>query len=120
MNLTASHWVEYLALDRAYVQSVLFTTHAFFDCMRGARLGIATMRHLSNSLTLLRENLLRHDLATSDPTIAVVLSLAMAADVLGDVETAGKHVEGMFQLVKLRGGITALKDNKQLQAKVCR
>lgn len=40
--------------------------------------------------------------------MAVVTSLAMAAVLFGELETAGKHMDGLARMVDLRGGFKAL------------
>lgn len=42
--------------------------------------------------------------ALATPTMAVVASLATAAVFAGDLETAAKHVEGLWRIIDLRGG----------------
>lgn len=41
-------------------------------------------------------------------TMAVVTSLAVAAIVAGDPETAGKHMDGLRKILDLRGGVKSL------------
>ncbi|KXX77080.1 hypothetical protein MMYC01_206332 [Madurella mycetomatis] len=113
-------WVEYLAYDRAYVHSVLFAAQGFFDYVREARFGNVTMRHLTSALNMLRQNLLSKDLATSDSTISTVLTLTLMADILGDTDAARQHIQGLYQMVSLRGGIRSLGYNSELQSKVLR
>lgn len=113
-------WVEYLAYDRAYVHSVLTATQGFFDYIREARFSDRTMHYLNTSLSLLRHNLIRDDLATSDSTISTVLSLALMADLLEDAQAARQHIQGLYQIISLRGGIRSLRYNTELQSKVLR
>jgi hypothetical protein len=44
--------------------------------------------------------------------------MAMMTGQLGDPGAARKHVNGLYHLVTLRGGIHRLKQNNQLQIKV--
>jgi hypothetical protein len=113
-------WVEYLAYDQSYVHSVLFATQAFFDYVQTGRFGDKTLRHLNKTLSTLRQRLLHDELATSDSTISIVLTLAMMADILDDAEATKNHIQGLHKLVTLRGGILGLSDNNELQSKVLR
>ncbi|KAK0741795.1 hypothetical protein B0T21DRAFT_345677 [Apiosordaria backusii] len=113
-------WVEYLSYDQAYLHSVLFSTHAFFDWSRSAKIGDVTMHHLNTCIVSLQQNLLNACLAVSDSTITTVTTLAMMADLFGDYEDERKHIEGLFKIVEVRGGIRALQYNPQLQSKVLR
>ena len=55
------------------------------------------LRHLQTSLDDERE-------AIKLSTMAVVASLAMVTVIVGDFETAGKHMDGLQKMVELRGG----------------
>ncbi|KAK3904890.1 hypothetical protein C8A05DRAFT_42094 [Staphylotrichum tortipilum] len=113
-------WVEYLAYDRAYLSSTLCTTQSFFDYVRNATLSEKAVYHLNNTLQTLRENLADPYFATSDSTISTVLTLVILADVIDDRNAAKRHAQGLYQLVQLRGGIAALRHNRELQVKVLR
>ncbi|KAK4182578.1 hypothetical protein QBC35DRAFT_395685 [Podospora australis] len=113
-------WVEPLAYDRAYTHSILFATQAFFDWAREKRFSNIVFGHLNRCISSLRENLLDNERAVSDSTIATVITLGLMADLIGDVEAERKHVEGLYKLVQLRGGIRQLSHNQQLQSKALR
>ena len=113
-------WVEYLAYDRAYLNSTLCTTQSFFDFVRHSALSDTAVYHLNNTLQTLRQNLADPYFATSDSTISTVLTLVILADVIDDSNAAKRHAQGLYQLVHLRGGISALQHNRELQVKVLR
>ncbi|KAK1830696.1 hypothetical protein QBC39DRAFT_101456 [Podospora conica] len=115
-----SQWVEYFATDAIFLYSTLFSTKGFFDYLRQRPFGPDTMKYLGLSLALLREKLSDSDAQTSDVTIASVVSLALVADKFGDVDSAEKHMQGLCQMVHLRGGIESFQNNPQLQVKICR
>ncbi|KAK0707109.1 hypothetical protein B0T26DRAFT_756497 [Lasiosphaeria miniovina] len=112
-------WVEYLAYDSAYFHSILFSSQAFMDYSRESRFGPYLIVHCNNTMNSLRENL-NSDRATADSTLAVVLALTLMAEVLGEREAAKKHMDGLYQLVDLRGGLKSMVKSKQLQNKICR
>jgi hypothetical protein len=113
-------WVEYLAYDAAYVHSVLCATQGFFDFVGQARFGEKAIHHLNKTLHTLCQNLADTHLATSDSTISTVITLAMLADVMADATAATNHMQGLYQLVNIRGGIPGLRHNSELQSKVLR
>jgi len=113
-------WVEYLAYDRAYLHSVLCATRGFYDFALGGVFGEKAIHHLNKTLHTLGQNLAGGELATSDSTISTVLTLAMLSDVMNDNSAAKKHMQGLYQLVQLRGGISGLRHNTELQSKVLR
>lgn len=117
---TDGQWVEYLAYDVAYVHSVLCATQGFLDYMGQARLGEKAIHHLNRTLHTLRQNLADIQLATTDSTISTVITLALLSDATGDTTAATNHMHGLYQLVNIRGGISALRYNSELQAKVLR
>jgi len=120
VDFDQSQWVEYLVTDAIFLYSTLFTTKAFFDHLRQGAFGPETMKYLGVSLALLRDKLADSDAQPSNGTIASVVSLALMADKFGDVDSAEKHVRGLYQMVNLRGGIESFQTNPQLQLKICR
>ncbi len=117
---SSRQWVEYLAYDRAYLNSTLCTTQSFFDYVRHSSLSEKAVYYLNNTLQTLRENLTHPYFATSDSTISTVMTLVILADVIDDRNAAKRHAQGLYQLVRLRGGIGALRYNTELQVKVLR
>jgi hypothetical protein len=99
---------------------MLSSSQAFFDFARNLKFGTKSIYHLSRSLHLLREHLAVAELATSDSTISTVMNLAVFAGVLGDLHAAKQHMQGLYHLVNLRGGIRHLRPNTELQSKVLR
>ena len=119
-ELAESQWLRYLALDRAYVYSCLFTSRGIYDYVRDAKFGPVALAYRDRSLQLLRLNLTKDKAAVTDSTLAVVMSLALFSEQRGDLEEAETHMQGLYRLVNLRGGIETLRENYQLQIKVCR
>ena len=112
-------WFDYLGQDAAYLYTALFVSQAYVEFVRGERFSRQTAALLANALPMLQANLDNPSAATTDTTISVILSLAMAADLYGDLESAKKHVHGLHKVVMLRGGVAKL-NNIQLQIKCCR
>lgn len=71
-------------------------------------------------MDLLRQRLNDPSLSIADTTIFVVVLLVMASTLLGDEDTAKKHMDGLYRMVMLRGGLGALEEDTQMQIKVCR
>lgn len=113
-------WLEYLAVDRAFLHSMLSAALAYLDYARKATVGEKALYHLKESLHTLNQNLDDRHLATSDSTISTVLALTMLSHALDEMNTAQKHMEGLNLLVTLRGGISRLQNNAELQVKVLR
>jgi hypothetical protein len=115
-----SVWFEYLARDAAYMYSVLFTATTYFDRIQNRTSGPDALAHLAKTLMLLQSNLEDAAMATSESTISVVVLLAMGASAFGDLEAAVKHCDGMYKMIRMRGGLRSLSRNSQLQIKSCR
>lgn len=96
-----------LAQSPAMVHSMLFTAQAFRDVMLRMPIGEVAQVHLSQSLHYLQQSLNDTDFATSTTTMAVVTSLATTAAFFGEFDTAKKHMDGLYQMVNLRGGLGA-------------
>lgn len=99
-----------LSSHPAMVPALLFTAQAFYDTTTGASFGSPPIAqfHLAKTLKLLRVSLEDETEATSYSTMVVVASLATAAVILGDMDTAGKHLDGLHKMVQARGGLASL------------
>ncbi|KAI9897699.1 hypothetical protein N3K66_007555 [Trichothecium roseum] len=156
-------WYQWLSVDTAYFNSVLFTVSAFNDvCRNRSRHGRGgsggndyilldddddddddvghfsssnrarradaitslfaprTRAYLSRTMAQLQERLYDGRRQCDDVTVAVVVTLAMTADVAGDEEACRAHVGGLMRIVEARGGLGAFDGNKQLQMKLLR
>jgi hypothetical protein len=113
-----------LARSPVMVHAMLFTTQAFLDGMRGrtpsATYGQNTRYHLSETLRRLQETLNNDKTALEAPTMLVVCSLATAGLFLGDVGSAALHMDGLYKMVNLAGGLDALGRGTILEHKVQR
>ena len=104
----------------AMMHAVIFTAQAFYERSLGVSYGRTSQLHLSKSLGLLQDSLNDRSGATSNATMAVVTSLAMAAMLLGDFDTAAKHMDGLARMVELRGGFGSLGEGNTIEYKARR
>ena len=107
-------WVYLLGMDAAGLHITAFAMEAFIDKVlhrQERTTNQAATLHLQKGLTLLRERLLGEDneVKTSDTTIAVVLKLTSASNFVGDFQASKKHMEGIREMVDLRGGLDVFK-----------
>ncbi|KAK4153794.1 hypothetical protein C8A00DRAFT_43359 [Chaetomidium leptoderma] len=86
------------------LHSTLFAAQAFHDLTRGLPFGAVARLHLAKAFNHLQKSLDDKREAVELSTMAVVVSLAMAAVITGDLETAAKHMDGLQKIVELRGG----------------
>lgn len=118
-----SSWMTSLLIDVVYFHSALFSIEAYFDIFLKRGQSCLTQFHFSKTLRLLQERLNTPDdpKTISDPTIMVVITLGLTAELLGDRLAAENHIEGLKRIVELRGGLEKLDtDNPRLPAKICR
>lgn len=107
-------WLYLVGLDAAALHITAFAVEGFIDrFLRRQENSInrVAMLHLQKGLVLLRERLLKEDneAKISDSTIGVVIKLATAAHFNGDHQVSKKHMEGLYKMVNLRGGLDAFK-----------
>ena len=120
LDPAVSVWYQYLLADAAFHHSLLWTTQAYFDWIKGDGLSAKALFHEAKTLQLLQSRINDPELALRDTTIAVVVTLVMVSALVGHVSVVKKHMKGLDQIITLRGGMRELAKNAQLQIKVCR
>jgi hypothetical protein len=116
---------EPLTFDAAYLHAAALGTHTSIGLMLGRESHNAVQcpsPHFSKALRLLRERLLFGDerIKVSDPTILVVMALAIHARMMGDYGSVKHHMEGLRKMVNLRGGIAAISHSTKLVMEIFR
>ena len=81
--------------------------------------------HLDQTLQLLQARLDafgqgQRDGALCDSTIMVIIFLATAAELAGDLVAVENHIDGLIDIIDLRGGLASLHTHNNLQVKICR
>lgn len=113
-------WIEYLASDKAYVNSILFAAKCSAEAMENRGPGRESTVYLNKTLKFLQSNLNDKTMATTDTSIAVVVVLILTACGMGDIDEVGHHLGGMKHMIKLRGGVAQLAHTQMVQMKACR
>jgi hypothetical protein len=113
---------EHLGQSQTYVHNQVFVTMAYFDIVvdRVEHLGPVTISHMTKALSLLQTDLASIDRATTEVTISTIVAFSMVAFLSGDTDSAGKHLQGLFKVLTIRGGLSSLKNCSYLQIKCCR
>lgn len=108
--------------DACCLQSMMFCVRAFLDGDPNGAKSQAASFHYALTLQLLQERLNEfvHTSTISDSTIVVVVTLAMFALSNADFATAANHINGLYKIVSLRGGVRKLNTHNNMQFKVCR
>jgi hypothetical protein len=77
------------------------------------------IQHLYNTYRCIRQNIQKNEMP-SDPTIAAVMSMAIHEDLRGHPDRSKIHVDALFRLIELRGGLDELEARQVLVQKICR
>jgi len=106
-----SHW---FFQDVAFLHSVLLAICAIHDNVRDQPLARVTRFHLQRTLHLLNRKLAEQDGCRTDSTVYIFITLALMAGLFGDHAAAEKHMTGLRQIVRLRGGLEQLRRTPKL------
>ncbi len=90
------------------LHSLVFAGQTFHDLSLGPSLGTKARLHLSKAIYHLQKSLDNPTEATQYTTCATIMSLAVAFLIAGDIETTGKHLDGLRKILNLRGGMKSL------------
>lgn len=127
----AEEWVAPLVRDPAYLHAMIFMSQFYFDIIVPRKLDSnaadrRTMPHYLHYLKTIR--ILRERLATDDDgqtrlsnaTAAAIMGLAAHAHLTDNARTSRHHMEGLYKIINLRGGISSFKDNIKLLVEIFR
>lgn len=107
-----------LSQDDGFVHVTLFTTCAIDDFISQQTQTLQTSRYLSNVLSYLNAKLSERNAYNSDSVLIVVLTLAYIGTMFEDFEAVRTHIQGLHQLVRLRGGLEYLNKQPKLYFKI--
>ncbi|KAH7386295.1 hypothetical protein BKA64DRAFT_758856 [Cadophora sp. MPI-SDFR-AT-0126] len=115
-------WLEHLGQSSTYLHNQLFVLMAYYDLIiaRTSDISHGTISHMSRALNLLQTDLGTSSRATAEVTISTIITFAMVAFMSGDKASAEKHLQGLFKVIALRGGLSSLRSCRYLQTKCCR
>lgn len=117
-DVSRSIWSRWLEIDTAYLHSVLLGTSVINDFFMNRPPARATYFHLRKTIANLNEHLSDSAVYLWDSTVAVVVILAMLADVFGDYGAVRAHIAGLQQIIRLRGGLESFRENTKLHIKI--
>jgi hypothetical protein len=114
-----------LAMDPAYLHSVVFSAQFFFDMTAQRSKAEAASRilpHFTKTVSIVRQRVEQNDVKgpTAFLTLAAVMALANHANWAGDTKAARTHVEGLHAIADLMGGLHIFSGNPRLQTELVR
>lgn len=116
-------WIEPLAFDAAYLHTMIFTTHDYFNLLLHRTPSGETSPHFFKTVHILRERLLYEGDGRSKVSIltaSVVLALAGHALLMNEYVSARHHMEGLRKIIDLRGGISTFRGSSKLLIEILR
>jgi hypothetical protein len=121
-----ANWLGYLLGDGLVLHSALFSSQAMLSAQFGfheARNSRTAMHHQVKSLHLLQPRLNPTDVLghLCESTIMAIIALSLTSQFLNDQGSSEAHMNGLYHLVRLRGGLNVLLDSApDLVEKICR
>ncbi|KAH7145680.1 hypothetical protein B0J13DRAFT_324927 [Dactylonectria estremocensis] len=115
-------WFEYMVSDQAFLHCLLAMAATYLTLFHkpGSETLEAT-RHWSQAIQLINRKL-SQNVDLSDSTLAVVLSLAIHSNLMGEPSRSSIHLDGLHHILSLRSdGLDSLRDiNRSLAHKIYR
>ncbi|KAI3392381.1 hypothetical protein diail_5769 [Diaporthe ilicicola] len=120
-DIIKSVWVNCILQDEAYFHSTLAISASYVDFyQRKPSVSPKTLYHISKAYELVNTRLSGPQ-CVSDSAVAAVISLVMYQQIHGQHSAGLMHLRGLYQMIRLRGGIRRLlKENRALALKALR
>lgn len=109
-----------LVSQKLCFRAILLLASASNDLISRRPLSRTTYRHLQHTLPILNNRLSGADAYRDDIILYVVGILASTAILFGDYDAAKMHAAGISEIVRLRGGFSAINNNPILQLSIDR
>ncbi|KAK3989064.1 hypothetical protein QBC44DRAFT_267806 [Cladorrhinum sp. PSN332] len=125
----AEQWVGPLGVDPAFLHAMIFSAQTFLDSQAspsGLFIGSPSKKalpHLIKAIELLRERFADdadEEERKSLTTVSTITSLAVLAHAAGDASSARNHLEGLYKIVELRGGLESFEGSEKSSVEVLR
>ncbi|MCJ1269498.1 hypothetical protein MMC22_009390 [Lobaria immixta] len=119
--MVKSIWVNYVLADEAYFHCTLAISASYVDFLeRKPGISSKTLYHISQAYALVNLKLSGPE-SISDSAIAAVVTLAIYQQIHDLHSTGLIHLNGLYRMIQLRGGIARLmKENRALALKPLR
>jgi hypothetical protein len=102
------------------IHAIVFMVQSLDDSRSQVPRGDVATYHLGKTLQYLGQIIQDETAATTKSVMAVILSLAYAAAMQGELETIQKHMDGLYRIVCLRGGLESLGPGSMIEHKAQR
>lgn len=105
---TNPNWLSTAIANSALFHVTLYICSVHLDGIRGKRQSAESLFYKTKAIRVLNEILRDPTKATSDETISAVMLLGNVLSIIGEPEEVSAHLNGLQQMVNLRGGIDRL------------
>ncbi|PGH27622.1 hypothetical protein AJ80_00635 [Polytolypa hystricis UAMH7299] len=119
-NPLTSHWIPFAFQSAAMMHAILGCADTATTAPWNHRLRPTAIKHLNAAIHIVNKSLAADPPTITDSIIAVVSTIAVMEEVSGHHDNWKVHMKGLYQLVKIRGGLVALKSNPLLLDKIHR
>jgi hypothetical protein len=113
VNLIVAHTI----LDLATTLCLMEVCNDFY--LNRPTMSPPTLKHMSKAFILINKKL-SSDEALSDATLLMVLALVIVEQLHDEPQRWEVHLQGLFRIVELRGGLAQYRDTWELAHKICR
>ncbi|VUC27885.1 unnamed protein product [Clonostachys rosea] len=113
------YWLEDMSHDPVYSDTIFYIARSYLDTVGKGHI-LTGVSLVNKAMAELRNRLNEANFIITDSVLLTVLSLALISDTLGDPDATRKHMNGLWQLIKLRGGLLGLTEKYSLRVKCSR
>ncbi|CAH0022284.1 unnamed protein product [Clonostachys rhizophaga] len=113
------YWLEDMSHDPLYSYTLSHIARSYLDTVgKGHMFTGVTL--INKAMAELRKKFTEANFIITDSVLLTVLCLALISDMFGDIDATRKHLNGLWQLIKLRGGLLGLTEKYSLRIKCSR
>ena len=119
-DMRSSQWRDWLFSDATYVHSIVAVCSVVQDFLLQRHRSNKTLVHLKKTIANLNGSLSDATRSRRIETLAVIISLSIAAIVSRDHLAMVAYAVGLWEIIRLRGGLEAFRGNPQLPVVLAR
>ncbi|KAG9241669.1 hypothetical protein BJ878DRAFT_545019 [Calycina marina] len=119
-NPISETWLPMAFKDPALLHCLIFCADGYSALADGVRERPLAVMHLKEASRMVNQRLRGPNPIITDSTLVIVCTLAHAEKLKGNVENWKIHLEGLREMIELRGGMEAFADKRMVQNKIHR
>ncbi|KAI9760627.1 MAG: hypothetical protein M1835_000139 [Candelina submexicana] len=111
-----NYWLQAVTADDTLLYVTMYASAVHVDIMRGPSQSAEQLRLGGEAIHRINRNIRNPDTALTDGTIGSILFLAGFENIRGSMGTLAAHMNGVAQMVQLRGGIESMPGDSMLKS----